>query len=42
MRKMTVLDRLLLLGTGLLAAYQVVVGVEGLDTLAVISYTIAC
>ena len=29
MRKMTVLDRLLLLGTGLLAAYQVVVGGRG-------------
>lgn len=41
MRKMTGPDRLLLLVTGLLAAYQVVVGVEGLETLAVISYTIA-
>jgi hypothetical protein len=36
-----VLDRVLLLVTGLLAAYQVVIGVEGLETLAVISYTIA-
>jgi hypothetical protein len=33
------LDRILLLITGLLAAYQVVVGVEGLGTLAITSYT---
>lgn len=38
---MTPLDRLLLLLTGLLAAYQVVVGVEGLGTLAITSYTVA-
>ena len=31
----------LLLGTCLLAAYQVVIGVEGLNTLSMISYTIA-
>ena len=41
MRQMSVLDRLLLFVTGLLAAYQVLVGVEGLGTLAVTSYTIA-
>lgn len=41
MVKMTALDRLLLLVTGLLSAHQVVIGVEGMDTLAVISYTIA-
>lgn len=41
MRKMTGFDRVLLLVTGLLAAHQVVIGVEGLETLAVISYTIA-
>ena len=38
---MTVLDRILLLVTGLLAAYQVVVGVDNLDTLAMVSYTIS-
>ncbi len=41
MIKMTAFDRVLLLVTGLLAAHQVVIGVEGLETLAVISYTIA-
>ncbi|MGD9092943.1 MAG: hypothetical protein PVF74_08840 [Anaerolineales bacterium] len=38
---MGVLDRILLFITGLLAAYQVVVGVEGLGTLVLASYTIA-
>lgn len=37
---MTPLDRILLLLTGLLAAYQVVTGVEGLDTLSMTSYTV--
>lgn len=41
MKKMTVLDRIVLLVTGLLAAYQVVVGVDNLGTLAMTSYTIA-
>lgn len=42
MKKMTVLDRILLLLTGLLAAYQIVVGIgEGLSTVAVWAYTIA-
>ena len=41
MRKMTGFDRVLLLVTGLLAAHQVVIGVEGLETLVVFSYTIA-
>lgn len=41
MRKMTILDRILLLVTGLLAAYQVVVGVDDLETLSMVSYTIA-
>ena len=41
MKKMTVLDRILLLVTGLLAAYQVVVGVDNLETLSMVSYTIA-
>ena len=41
MRQITLLDRLLLLATVLLSAYQVVVGIEGLGTLAMASYTIA-
>jgi hypothetical protein len=39
--KMSGLDRVLLLLTGLLAAYQVSVGIDGLDALPVIAYTIA-
>ena len=39
--KMTPLDRILLLLTGLLAAYQVSVGIDGLSTLPIIAYTIA-
>ena len=38
---MTILDRILLLFTGLLAAYQVAVGIDGLSTLPIIAYTIA-
>jgi glucan phosphoethanolaminetransferase (alkaline phosphatase superfamily) len=38
--KMTPLERILLLLTCLLAAYQIVVGVEGLSELAVFSYTL--
>jgi len=38
---MTHLDRVLLLITGLLAAYQVVIGIDGLSTLPMIAYTIA-
>jgi hypothetical protein len=41
MRKISRLDRLLLLLTGLLAAYQVVAGVEGLPAFAVAAYTTA-
>lgn len=41
MKKISVLDRILLLATGLLAAYLVVRGIEGLATLSVISYTVA-
>ena len=40
MVKISILDRVLLFGTGLLSAYQVVVGVEGLATLAVASYAV--
>jgi hypothetical protein len=39
--KMTVLDRVLLLITGLLAAYQIVVGIDPLSTAPIIAYTIA-
>ena len=39
--KMSPLDRILLLLTGLLTAYQVAVGIEGLSTLPIIAYTIA-
>ncbi|MEA2007966.1 MAG: hypothetical protein U9O54_02515 [Chloroflexota bacterium] len=41
MKKISVLDRTLLLITGLLAAYQIVAGCNGLGTLAVTSYTIS-
>jgi len=39
--KMSTMDRILLLFTGLLAAYQVAVGIEGFSMLPVIAYTIA-
>jgi len=39
--KMSPLDRILLLFTGLFAAYQVAVGIEGFSTLPMIAYTIA-
>ncbi|MEW6716966.1 MAG: hypothetical protein AB1345_05655 [Chloroflexota bacterium] len=39
--KITIFDRLILLITSLLAAYQVAVGIEGVDTLPMIAYTIA-
>ena len=38
---MTVLDRILLLLTGLLAAYQVAIGINDTETLPMIAYTIA-
>lgn len=38
---MSIIDRMLLLITGLLAAYQVAVGIDGFDTLPIIAYTIA-
>ena len=38
--KMSVLDRMLLLLTGLLAAYQVAIGIEGASTLPMIAYTV--
>lgn len=39
--KMSMLDRALLLATGLLAAYQIVVGINDLSTAPIIAYTIA-
>jgi hypothetical protein len=39
--KMSVLDRILLLITGLLAAYQIVVGIDKMANLPIIAYTIA-
>lgn len=39
--KMSPLDRILLLLTGLLAAYQVAVGIDHFSTLSIIAYTIA-
>jgi hypothetical protein len=39
--KITPLDRILLLLTGLLAAYQVAVGINGLSEVPIIAYTIA-
>jgi hypothetical protein len=41
MKKMSVLDRILLLITGLLAAYQIVAGIDGAPALSLWSYTIA-
>ncbi|MEJ2706493.1 MAG: hypothetical protein P8074_02650 [Anaerolineales bacterium] len=41
MKKITALERSLLLITGLLAAYQIAVGIEGANALAIICYTIA-
>lgn len=39
--KSTLPDRLLLLLTGLLAAYQIAVGIDGMATPAIVAYTIA-
>lgn len=39
--KMTPLDRILLLVTGLLAAYQVAIGIDDFSTVPVIAYTLA-
>lgn len=41
MKKISILDRILLLVTGLLAAYQIVVGIDKAGTLATWAYTIA-
>ena len=39
--KMTVIDRILLLLTALLASYQIVIGIDGLGTVPITAYTIA-
>ncbi len=39
--KISSLNRILLLATGLLAAYQVVIGIDGLGAIPVLAYTIA-
>ncbi len=41
MKKMSILDRILLLITGILAAYQIVAGMDGLNSLATWAYTVA-
>ena len=41
MKTISVFNRILLLLTALLSAYQVAVGIDGLDTFAIICYTIA-
>ena len=41
MKKISILDRILLLITGLLAAYQIVVGMKNAGTLAISAYTVA-
>lgn len=41
MMKMSYFDRLLILTTGLLAAYQIVVGIDDLSTTPMIAYTVA-
>ena len=41
MRQITIIDRLALLVTGLLAAYQVAIGIDGLEALPTLCYTIA-
>lgn len=39
--KMSSLDRVLILLTGLLAAYQIVVGIDKMDSVPIIAYTVA-
>ena len=41
MKSISILDRLLLLVTGLLAAYQIAVGIEGLGAFPILCYTLA-
>ena len=39
--KMSIMARILLLATGLLAAYMVAVGIEGFSTVSILAYTVA-
>lgn len=41
MKKISVLNRLILVGAGHVAGYQIVAGIEGLDSLPTLAYTIA-
>ena len=41
MKKLSAFDRILLLGVGLLAGYQIVVGIDSFDTLPILAYTVA-
>ncbi len=41
MKSISIIDRIVLLLTALLAAYQVAIGIEGLDSFAILCYTIA-
>jgi hypothetical protein len=41
MKKITIPDRILLLVTGLLAAYQIAIGIDGLSTFVITSYMVA-
>jgi len=41
MKKFTIVDRILLLATSLVAGFQVMVGIEGLDHVAILFYTLA-
>ncbi|MFC1799540.1 hypothetical protein ACFL2Z_01325 [Candidatus Eisenbacteria bacterium] len=41
MKKISVLNRLILVGAGHLAGYQIVAGIEGLDFLPTLAYTVA-
>ncbi len=41
MKKISILDRILLLATGLLAAYQVAAGIDGMEPLTIWFYTIS-
>lgn len=41
MKKVSTLDRILLILTALLAAHQVVIGIDGLSSIAVMSFTVA-
>ena len=41
MKRISILDRILLLATGLLAAYQIAVGMDGMELMAIWFYTVS-